>query len=159
MGRRKKDDGTYLLAVGLFGVGWLACKAAKALFSLPKIPNPPPSQIRVPQEDDNEWSAFCLGVFLLLFVGLLNLISDVFLPLFGFPVLCFVIGFVCRHKRLKKKRIQQNPPFVSNTAPVIKPLCAEKKNICVWKWIVGILCPLAGIFFIIQYFCSGSKKN
>ena len=128
VGRRKKDDDTFWLALGLFGAGWLACKAAKALFSMPKIPNPPP-QTRVPQEDDNEWAVFLLGVLLLIIIGLLFLISDIFIPLFGFPVLCFVIGFVCRHKRLKKKRIQERPPFISNTAPVTKlPPDKKKKN-------------------------------
>ena len=64
MGRRKKDDDTFLLALGLFGAGWLACKAAKALFSMPKIPNPPPQSI-VPKEQENEYTALSGGIFFL----------------------------------------------------------------------------------------------
>ena len=118
MGRRKKDDGTFLLALGLFGAGWLACKAAKALFSMPKIPNPPPQSILT--DEDNEFVAFVFGIFFLIISLLLVWCSEIFVPLFAVPLISFIIGFSYRRKRLKKKVLQQKIPFVSNKAPMVK---------------------------------------
>ena len=118
MGRRKKDDGTYLLAVGLFGAGWLVCNAVKVLFSMPKIPNSPPQSIVT--DEDNEFAAFVFGIFFLIISLLLVWYSEIFVPLFAVPLISFIIGFSYRRKRLKKKVLQQKIPFVSNNAPAVK---------------------------------------
>ena len=116
MGRRKKDDDTFLLALGLLGAGWLACKAAKALFSMPKIPNPPPYTI--PKDEENETIAFVIGIFFLIVAGLFSLLDKIFVPFLTVPLICFILGFVYRSKRLKKKMLQQKQPFISNKTPV-----------------------------------------
>ena len=130
MGRRKKDDGTFWLALGLYGAGWVVCKAVKCLFSLPKIPNPPPQSI-VPKEQENEYAALSSGIFFLIVSIILILFSEKFALLLIIPLIFFTISYTCRHKRLKKEKIFKTDAgnqFISNKAPVKECMVKEKHN-------------------------------
>ena len=102
MGRRKKDDGTFWLALGLYGAGWVVCKAVKALFSMPKLPNPPVQQ-RLSNQNDCEAFEFVLGIILMVIVLVFLAILDVSAPCMLLGPIVFSAFFIYRYCKKKKK--------------------------------------------------------
>ena len=92
MGRRKKDDDIFWLTLGLFGIGWLLCKTAKVLFSLPKISlSAPQTKVSALKTAEKYVWSFEDFAYLSLFFTIIGIVAAAINEIFSPLAIC---GFV-----------------------------------------------------------------